>query len=83
MKLISWNVNGLRACMQKGFEDFFNTADADISLLRNPSFRQGGCLRWSFRLCTPVLELCRKSGAAIFTKKEPLSVTYGIGIPGA
>ncbi len=83
MKLISWNVNGLRACMQKGFEDFFNTADADIFCIQESKLSAGQITLelpgyhqyWNYA------EKKGYSGTAIFTKKEPLAVTYGIGIP--
>lgn len=82
MKLISWNVNGIRACVNKGFCDFFKEADADIFCIQETK-------------CQPdQIDLCfegyhaywnsaeRKgySGTAVFTKEEPLTVTYGIGI---
>ena len=83
MKLISWNVNGLRACIQKGFEDFFNTADADIFCIQESKLSAGqislelpGYYQyWNYA------EKKGYSGTAVFTKKEPLAVTYGIGIP--
>ena len=82
MKLISWNVNGLRACMQKGFMDFFNEADADIFCIQESKLQEG-----QISLDLPdyhqywiSAEKKGYSGTAIFTKKEPLSVSYGIGI---
>lgn len=82
MKLISWNVNGLRAVMGKGFMDFFNKADADIFCLQETKLQQGqiemdlpGYFQyWNYA------EKKGYSGTAIFTKKEPLSVRYGIGM---
>lgn len=82
MKLISWNVNGIRACLQKGFLDFFREADADIFCLQETKLSRGQleldlpgyCQYWNFA------EKKGYSGTAIFTKKEPLQVTYGIGI---
>lgn len=82
MKLISWNVNGLRACMQKGFMDFFNEADADIFCIQESKLQEGQIdlnlpgyhQYWNYA------EKKGYSGTAIFTKKEPLSVSYGIGI---
>ena len=82
MKLISWNVNGLRACITKGFNDFFNEADADIFCLQETKLNDGPAVfapegyyaYWNYA------EKKGYSGTAIFTKKEPLSVTYGIGI---
>ena len=82
MKFISWNVNGLRACLQKGFLDFFSEADADCFCLQEtklqadqvsvglPGYRQ----YWNYA------EKKGYSGTAIFTKAEPLSVRYGIGV---
>lgn len=82
MKLISWNVNGLRACLQKGFLDFFKEADADIFCLQETKLQEGqhdldlpGYHQyWNYA------EKKGYSGTALFTKKEPLSVTYGIGV---
>lgn len=83
MKLISWNVNGLRACLQKGFLDFFQQADADFFCLQETKLQQGqltldlpGYLQfWSYA------EKKGYSGTAVFAKREPLCVTYGLGIP--
>ena len=82
MKFISWNVNGLRACMGKGFMDFFNEIDADIFCLQETKLSEG-----QIELDTPgyhqywnYAEKKGYSGTAVFTKKEPISVTYGIGI---
>ena len=82
MKLISWNVNGIRACLTKGFEERFQELDADIFCLQETKCQQGqvkldlpGYYQyWNYAN--------RKgySGTAIFTKKEPLSVFYGMGI---
>lgn len=82
MKLISWNVNGLRACVDKGFLDFFRDADADIFCLQETKLQQGqinlelpGYYQyWNYA------QKKGYSGTAIFTKKEPISVFYGIGI---
>ncbi|MDD6810661.1 MAG: exodeoxyribonuclease III [Lachnospiraceae bacterium] len=82
MKLISWNVNGLRACMGKGFLDFFQAEDADIFCLQETKLQEGqisldlpGYYQyWNYA------EKKGYSGTAIFTKEEPLSVSYGIGI---
>lgn len=82
MKLISWNVNGLRACMGKGFMDFFKEADADIFCIQESKLQAGqislelpGYYQyWNYAVKKGY------SGTAIFTKKEPLSVSYGIGI---
>ncbi len=82
MKLISWNVNGLRACMQKGFMDFFNEADADIFCIQESKLQEG-----QIELTLPGYEqywnYAEKkgySGTAVFTKTKPLSVSLGIGI---
>ena len=82
MKLISWNVNGLRACAGKGFEDSFKKLDADIFCLQETKLSEG-----QFELDLPGYEqywnYAEKkgySGTAVFTKKKPLSVSYGIGI---
>ena len=81
-KFISWNVNGIRACVQKGFLDYFNEVDADIFCIQESKMQQGqlkldleGYYRyWNFAK--------RKgySGTAIFTKEEPISVVNGLGI---
>ena len=82
MKCISWNVNGLRACLQKGFLDFFRDADADLFCLQEtklqpeqvtlelPGYEQFWCSA----------EKKGYSGTAIFAKRKPLSVTYGVGV---
>lgn len=83
MKLISWNVNGIRACMQKGFMDFFTATDADFFCLQETKLQEGQIdfapegyhAYWNYA------EKKGYSGTAIFTKREPLSVCYGIGIP--
>ena len=82
MKLISWNVNGLRACVDKGFLDFFTEADADVFCLQETKLQAGqieldlpGYFQyWNYA------EKKGYSGTAIFTKTEPLQVTYGIGV---
>ena len=82
MKLISWNVNGIRACVTKGFMDFFNEIDADIFFIQESKMQEGPLVLdmpgyhqyWNYA------EKKGYSGTAIFTKKEPLSVTYGLGI---
>lgn len=83
MKLISWNVNGLRACLGKGFLDFFHQADADVVCLQETKLQPhqielelpGYHQYWNSA------EKKGYSGTAVFTRKEPLSVTYGIGMP--
>lgn len=82
MKLISWNVNGLRACVTKGFLDFFKEVDADIFCLQETKLQEGQInldlegyhQYWNYA------EKKGYSGTAIFTKAEPLSVSYGIDI---
>ena len=83
MKLISWNVNGIRACVQKGFLDFFKEADADIFCIQESKMQEGQLeldlagyhQYWNYA------EKKGYSGTAIFTKQEPISVQYGIGVP--
>ena len=82
MKLISWNVNGIRACLTKGFEDFFNKIDADIFCIQETKC-QVGQVDLEFDGYTSYWNSAEKkgySGTAIFTKKKPLKVTYGMGI---
>ena len=82
MKLISWNVNGIRACVTKGFMDFFNEIDADIFCIQE-SKMQAGQLELDMPGYYQYWNYAEKkgySGTAIFTKKEPMSVSYGIGI---
>ena len=82
MKLISWNVNGLRACLQKGFLDFFNEVDADLFCLQETKLQAGQLdlelpgyhQYWNYA------EKKGYSGTALFTKTEPIAVTYGIGM---
>ena len=82
MKLISWNVNGLRACMKKGFEEYFKEADADIFCVQETKLQEGQIdfqpegyeCYWNYA------EKKGYSGTAVFTKKKPLEVVYGIGI---
>ncbi len=82
MKLISWNVNGLRACVQKGFLDFFREIDADIFCVQESKLQEGQIelnldgyhQYWNYA------EKKGYSGTAVFAKKEPLSVAYGIGV---
>ncbi len=83
MKLISWNVNGLRACLGKGFSDFFAAADADIFCLQETKMQKGQAdfpLEGYFEYWNSA-EKKGYSGTAVFSKTEPLSVQYGIGIP--
>lgn len=82
MKFISWNVNGLRACVQKGFLDYFHSADADFFCIQESKLQEGQIALdlpgyhqyWNYA------EKKGYSGTAIFAKKEPVSVSYGIGI---
>lgn len=82
MRLISWNVNGLRACMEKGFMDFFRRVDADVFCLQETKLQAGQIVMdlpgyhqyWNYA------EKKGYSGTALFTKQEPLQVTYGIGV---
>ena len=82
MKLISWNVNGIRACLAKGFEDFFKKIDADIFCLQETKCQpeQVDLEFDGYKSFWNSAEKKGYSGTAIFTKKEPLNVTYGIGI---
>lgn len=81
MKLISWNVNGIRACVQKGFLDYFNNIDADIFCIQETKLQVGQIelelpgyeQYWNYALKKGY------SGTAIFTKRKPLSVKLGIG----
>ncbi len=82
MKLISWNVNGLRACVQKGFLEYFKEADADIFCLQETKM-QPGQLELELPGYHQYWNSAEKkgySGTAVFTRKEPLQVTYGIGV---
>ena len=81
MKLISWNVNGLRACMGKGFNEFFNAEDADVFALQETKLQEGQIdfapegyhAYWNYA------QKKGYSGTAVFTKKEPEAVFYGMG----
>lgn len=82
MKLISWNVNGIRACLNKGFEEFFKQTDADIFCIQETKCQQGQ-VELEFENYLSYWNSAEKkgySGTAIFTKKNPINVTYGIGI---
>ena len=83
MRFISWNVNGLRACMQKGFMEYFQQMDADFFCLQETKLQEG---QLSLELPGYSQYWCYAekkgySGTAIFTKHTPLSVRYGIGVP--
>ncbi|MEK3976630.1 exodeoxyribonuclease III [Psychrobacillus sp. FSL K6-1267] len=81
MKLVSWNVNGLRACVNKGFLDYFQEVNADVMCLQETKLQEGQILLelegyeqyWNYALKKGY------SGTAIFTKIKPLSVKYGVG----
>ena len=82
MKFISWNVNGLRACVSKGFEDSFKALDADFFCLQETKMQEGQ-LDIAFEGYQSYWNYAEKkgySGTAIFTRHQPLSVSYGIGI---
>ncbi len=82
MKMISWNVNGMRACMKKGFNDYFSAVDADIFSVEETKLQSGQIdfepdgyfCYWNYAVKKGY------SGVAVFTKKEPISVSYGLGI---
>ena len=82
MKLISWNVNGLRACMTKGFADFMTASDADIFCVQETKMQREQAT-FDFPNYFEYWNSAEKkgySGTAVFTKKEPLNVAYGLGI---
>ena len=83
MRLISWNVNGLRACVQKGFLDVFRELDADCFCLQETKLQPDQIdlelIGYEQYWCSA--EKKGYSGTALFTKRTPLSVTYGIGVP--
>lgn len=82
MKLISWNVNGIRSCVTKGFLEYFKEMDADIFCIQESKLQEGQIdlelegyhQYWNYA------EKKGYSGTAIFTKEKPLSVSYGLGI---
>ncbi|WP_050616747.1 exodeoxyribonuclease III [Bacillus testis] len=81
MKMVSWNVNGIRACVKKGFLDYFHSVDADIFCIQETKLQEGQIelpldgyeQYWNYA------ERKGYSGTAVFTKQKPLSVSYGIG----
>ena len=82
MRLVSWNVNGIRACMQKGFMDFFNEIDADIFCIQETKM-QPGQLEIETPLYHQYMNSAEKkgySGTMVFSKQEPLHVSYGLEI---
>ena len=83
MKLVSWNVNGLRACMGKGFMDFFTAVEADVFCLQETKMQEGQVV-FDFPGYQQYWNSAQKkgySGTLILTKINPLSVSYGIEIP--
>lgn len=83
MKFVSWNVNGLRACIGKGFLDYFMGTDADFFCLQETKLSDGQLsLELSgYRLYWNYADKKGYSGTAVFAKEEPVSVTYGVGVP--
>lgn len=81
MKLVSWNVNGIRACVEKGFLDFFQKADADVFCLQETKLQAGqiDLALEGYHQFWNYAEKKGYSGVALFCKKEPISVSYGIG----
>lgn len=83
MKLISWNVNGIRACIAKGFNDFFNEINADIFCIQETKLQEEQADTIQFDGYYRYINSAVKkgySGTMVFTKQKPLSVTYGLGI---
>ena len=83
MKFISWNVNGLRACVTKGFQEYFDSENADFFCLQEIKL-QSGQIQMDlpgYRQFWNYAEKKGYSGTAIFAKEEPISVTYGVGVP--
>ena len=84
MKFISWNVNGLRACVQKGFLDFFRETEADFFCVQETKLQEGQIsldLPEGYYDYWNYAEKKGYSGTAIFTRHKPISVSYGMGIP--
>ena len=83
MKLVSWNVNGLRACITKGFNDFFKSIDADAFCMQETKKQEDQELEINYYGYYRYMNSAQKkgySGTIIFTKEKPLNVTYGLGI---
>ena len=83
MKLISWHVNGLRACVQKGFLDYFKSANADIFCIQETKLQEGQIQLDDLEGYSQYWNYAEKkgySGVAMFTKTQPISVSYGMGI---
>ena len=83
MKFVSWNVNGLRACIGKGFLDYFMGTDADFFCLQETKLSDGQLSLElpGYRLYWNYADKKGYSGTAVFAKEEPVSVTYGVGVP--
>lgn len=83
MKFVSWNVNGLRACIGKGFLDYFMGTDADVFCLQETKLSDGQLSLElpGYRLYWNYADKKGYSGTAVFAKEEPVSVTYGVGVP--
>ena len=82
MKFISWNVNGLRACVTKGFQDYFDSVNADFFCLQETKLQEGQIQLdlHGYKQFWNYAEKKGYSGTAIFAKDDPISVTYGVGI---
>ena len=83
MKLISWNVNGIRACLNKGFDEFFKSVNADVFCIQETKCRPEQVEWLEYEGYTSYWNSAEKkgySGTAVFTKIKPIAVTYGIGI---
>lgn len=83
MKLVSWNVNGLRACITKGFNDFFKEIDADMFCIQETKLQEEQAEGIEFEGYYRYMNSAQKkgySGTMVFTKQKPLNVTYGLGI---
>lgn len=82
MKFVSWNVNGLRACIGKGFLDYFMGTDADVFCLQETKLSDGQLSLElpGYRLYWNYADKKGYSGTAVFVKEEPVSVTYGVGV---
>lgn len=83
MKLISWNVNGLRACITKGFNDFFKDVDADIFCIQETKMQEDQATEIQYEGYNRYMNSAVKKGYAgtmVFAKEKPMSVTYGLGI---
>ncbi|MFD2614545.1 exodeoxyribonuclease III [Paenibacillus gansuensis] len=84
MKLVSWNVNGLRACVNKGFMTYFKEADADVFCLQETKLQEGQICMEGMEEYGQYWNYAEKkgySGTAVFSRMKPLNVTYGIGAP--